>query len=190
MRNPIDLEEVLTRSYVELADGPPRIPRDYPTIAELMRTAKPLHEVIRVDAYISDGYVPDNDMKIDLYKRIRDAGSIEALDSFVEELEDRFGPVPAELRALVDVQALRVLGRRTGVARISVEDGKVEARFATGREPRPGALRDVLGGCEVPLEFDARGGLSVRFAAPRDRREALRLGRKVLMHFASCGSVT
>lgn len=52
MRNGLDTEEVLKRSYMELADLTPRIPRDYPTIAELMRQARPLHEFISVDAFI------------------------------------------------------------------------------------------------------------------------------------------
>jgi NAD-reducing hydrogenase small subunit len=52
MRNPLDVEDVLHRSYVELADVTPRIPREYQTIAEMMPTARPLHEVIRVDAFI------------------------------------------------------------------------------------------------------------------------------------------
>jgi len=52
MRNSFDTEEVLHRSYVELADLTPRVPRDYPTIAELMRQARPLHEFITVDAFI------------------------------------------------------------------------------------------------------------------------------------------
>jgi NAD-reducing hydrogenase small subunit len=37
---------------VELSDFNPRIPREYPTIAELMPQARPLHESIKVDAYI------------------------------------------------------------------------------------------------------------------------------------------
>ena len=52
MRNRSDTEEVLHRSYVELADLTPQIPRDYPTIAELMPQARPLHEFITVDAFI------------------------------------------------------------------------------------------------------------------------------------------
>lgn len=52
MRNPLPVEDVLTRSYVDLADVNPRIPRSYPTIAELMRSARPLHEIIPVDAFI------------------------------------------------------------------------------------------------------------------------------------------
>ncbi len=52
LRNAHDLDVVLNRAYVELADVTPQIPRDYPTIAELLTTARPLHEIITVDAYI------------------------------------------------------------------------------------------------------------------------------------------
>ncbi|HTY00327.1 MAG TPA: oxidoreductase [Bacteroidota bacterium] len=52
LRNAHDREAVLNRAYVELADVTPQVPRDYPTIAELMATAHPLHEIITVDAYI------------------------------------------------------------------------------------------------------------------------------------------
>jgi NAD-reducing hydrogenase small subunit len=52
MRNHLTVDAVLNRSYVELSDMHPHIPRDYPTIAELMKQARPLHEIIPVDAYI------------------------------------------------------------------------------------------------------------------------------------------
>ena len=52
MRNALTREAVLDRSYVQLADITPQIPRDYQTIAELMKQARPLHELITVDAYI------------------------------------------------------------------------------------------------------------------------------------------
>jgi NAD-reducing hydrogenase small subunit len=52
MRNHLTTDAVLSRSYVELADVTPQIPRDYQTIAELMTTARPLHEIITVDAFL------------------------------------------------------------------------------------------------------------------------------------------
>jgi NAD-reducing hydrogenase small subunit len=52
MRNRVTSEELLHRSYVELADITPQIPRDYASIAEMMPEARPLHEVIKVDAFI------------------------------------------------------------------------------------------------------------------------------------------
>ena len=52
MRNGFPVEEVLQRSYIDLADITPQIPRAYQTIAELMPQARPLHELIKVDAFM------------------------------------------------------------------------------------------------------------------------------------------
>jgi len=52
MRNHIPVDDVLKRSYIELADITPQIPRNHNTIAELMKKAIPVHEVIKVDAFI------------------------------------------------------------------------------------------------------------------------------------------
>jgi hypothetical protein len=60
----------------------------------------------------------------------------------------------------------------------------VEAEFAPGFEPKPGRIRAAVEASEIPLEFDARRGLAVKFPAAGGRREALRLGRKVLKRFA------
>jgi len=139
---------------------------------------------VKIDAYIPDQYVADNDMKIDIYKRIRDARTVDEVQELASELRDRFGPVPREVEALLEVQALRLVCQAAGVRRVGLFDGAVEARFASGREPKPKQMKKVLARCDVPLEFDSRGGLLVRFPAPRDRRGALRLARKVLNDFA------
>ena len=52
MRNPFPLQEIQSRSYIELADKNPRIPDDYMCIAQLLKTARPLHEIIKIDAWL------------------------------------------------------------------------------------------------------------------------------------------
>jgi len=52
MRNTVPLDEVTKRAYLELADGSAHVPNEYVTIAQLLKVAKPLHEVIPVDAYL------------------------------------------------------------------------------------------------------------------------------------------
>jgi NAD-reducing hydrogenase small subunit len=52
MRNPLPLDKVMQRSYIELSDRSPQIPADHPTIASMMPQARPLHEIIPVDAFI------------------------------------------------------------------------------------------------------------------------------------------
>jgi transcription-repair coupling factor (superfamily II helicase) len=153
-------------------------------------TEKPEASVdIKIDAYIPDSYIADNDMKIDIYKRIRDAAALDDVDGLAGELADRFGRLPPEVAGLLEVQALRVACEAAGVRRIGLSRGTVEAEFAPGREPKPGRIRNALRECETPLEFDARAGLIVKFASPGGRREALRLGRKVLKRFADSANL-
>ena len=52
MRNRFSPDEILHRAYVELAEGDPTIPSEFTTIAKLMPKARPLHEVITVDAFL------------------------------------------------------------------------------------------------------------------------------------------
>lgn len=52
MRNRFSPDEIMHRSYIELADGDPTVPSEFMTIAKLLPQAKPLHEVIKVDAFI------------------------------------------------------------------------------------------------------------------------------------------
>ena len=52
MRNKFTTEDISHRAYIELADKNPRIPDEYVTIARILKNARPLHEVIKVDAWL------------------------------------------------------------------------------------------------------------------------------------------
>ncbi len=52
MRNSCPVDELLARSYVELADGPPTVPAAFSVLAPLLPQARPLHEFVRVDAFL------------------------------------------------------------------------------------------------------------------------------------------
>lgn len=52
MRNRWSPDELLHRAYVELAEGDPTVPSEFTTIAKLLPQARPLHEFVRVDAWL------------------------------------------------------------------------------------------------------------------------------------------
>lgn len=61
-----------------------------------------------VSAFIPDGYMPEEE-KIYVYRRIKDAGSLQAIMDLEEELVDRFGKFPPPLENLLDIGRIRVL---------------------------------------------------------------------------------
>jgi len=60
MRNKFSTEEISRRAYIELADKNPAIPNEYINLAQLLKTARPLHEIIKVDLWLH-GCPPTSD---------------------------------------------------------------------------------------------------------------------------------
>lgn len=52
MRNQFSADEIVRRSYVELADDASVLPLEPTSIAQLMPSAVPLHAIIKVDAFL------------------------------------------------------------------------------------------------------------------------------------------
>ena len=80
---------------------------------------------IAVSAYIPSEYVPLEAAKIDLHRRMAMASSLEDVGALRDEIEDRFGPVPPPVEALLSVQRVRVKLRAAGATQIAVRSGRV-----------------------------------------------------------------
>jgi transcription-repair coupling factor (superfamily II helicase) len=76
---------------------------------------------IDVDAYIPDSYVADSLQKINLYKKFRTVTTLEDLDELEEEIVDRFGDYPNEVRDLLTVGKLKGMATRLGIETITQE---------------------------------------------------------------------
>lgn len=55
------------------------------------------HALLNVDTHISSDYVMDNDLKIEIHRKINEIDSLEKLEEVQKELEDRFGKVDENL---------------------------------------------------------------------------------------------
>ena len=80
---------------------------------------------IPVSAYIPGDYVTLEAAKIDLHRRIGLAADLEEVASLRAEVEDRFGPVPPPVDALLAVQRLRIKLRGAGATQLAVRSGRV-----------------------------------------------------------------
>jgi transcription-repair coupling factor (superfamily II helicase) len=71
-----------------------------------------------VGGRISPEWIPEEDVRIGLYVRLARIGDLPELDSFEEELVDRFGDPPEDARHLLALARLRVLAREARIERI------------------------------------------------------------------------
>ncbi|HEX2030570.1 MAG TPA: transcription-repair coupling factor, partial [Actinomycetota bacterium] len=101
-------------------------------VAELKGEPLVEEKEIRVDlpvrAFLPVGYLGQESLRIELYRRIASARTDAELDTVVAEAEDRFGPMPPEAGTLVAVARLRVACREAGAVEVSVFRGQVRIR--------------------------------------------------------------
>ena len=91
--------------------------------------AEPAWEPVRldvpVDAYVPADYIPYEVAKIDVHRRIAAAREPADLGAIVEELEDRFGPIPAPVENLVRLQEARIKLGRAGARTVEFRSGRL-----------------------------------------------------------------
>ena len=73
---------------------------------------------LKVPAFIPENYVPDTEQRLHLYRELAMARSLEEIDTFREELEDRFGPLPPEVENLINLARIKVHLRQLGVRKL------------------------------------------------------------------------
>jgi transcription-repair coupling factor (superfamily II helicase) len=113
----------------------------------LRRGEPPAEREVRVElpvsAYVPAAYVPFEAAKIDLHRRIATAADEAAVGRLRAECEDRFGPVPPPVDALLRVQALRLKLRRAGAGQLAARGGRVVIAPVSLTSVALRALRDA-----------------------------------------------
>ncbi|MBK9030850.1 MAG: transcription-repair coupling factor [Myxococcales bacterium] len=86
---------------------------------------------VDVPGYIPDDYVPDPGQRLDLYKRLSAIEDEDECRALLDELADRFGPVPGETLLLADLMIVKALARRLDATTIEL----TRVRLAIGLAP-------------------------------------------------------
>ncbi|PQP40510.1 transcription-repair coupling factor [Mycolicibacterium austroafricanum] len=71
-----------------------------------------------VDAHLPPDYIGSDRLRLEAYRRLAAAPDDAAVDAVIEELVDRYGPLPEPAQRLVAVARLRLLARAHGVTEI------------------------------------------------------------------------
>jgi transcription-repair coupling factor (superfamily II helicase) len=102
------------------------------SVAEMKGEPPPEEKELRIDlpvkAFVPPGWVAQEALRLDLYRRISTAGDHEALDRVREETVDRYGALPPEVDVLFAVASLRVTCARLGVEEVTTFRDQVRLR--------------------------------------------------------------
>ena len=73
---------------------------------------------IKIDAYIKNSYIEDENQKIEIYKKISCIENKKDMKFVKDELIDRFSNVPLEVQNLIKISYIRALGKKIGFSQI------------------------------------------------------------------------
>jgi transcription-repair coupling factor (superfamily II helicase) len=98
-------------------------------VAELR--GEPIHSevdpelTIETPGFIPDDYVPDPGQRLELYKRLSAVGDDDELQSVMNEIADRYGPVPGDVVLLAELMGIKAMARRLGVLALEISSSRV-----------------------------------------------------------------
>jgi transcription-repair coupling factor (superfamily II helicase) len=86
---------------------------------------EPVRLDLNVDAYVPADYIPYEQAKVDVHRRIAGAREVADLGLLREELLDRFGVLPAPLENLIQLQIARIKLGQAGATTVSFRGGRL-----------------------------------------------------------------
>ena len=104
--------------------------------------------------------LPTYESRLEIYKRLAKAMDADDLDEAAKEIEDRFGPMPGELRTLLEVMEVRARLKRLNARGMKVGGGSVavEWRYSRSAPPEPSLLGDPGLARQNRVKMSASGG--------------------------------
>jgi transcription-repair coupling factor (superfamily II helicase) len=138
--------------------------------AEPAQDGEPLPEPVRldvnVDAYVPADYIPYEQAKIEVHRRVAGAVEVAEVERLREELEDRFGPVPESLENLLALQRARIKFGEAGARTVSFRGDRLAVVPIELDSARARRLRE-----ELPDALYESGRSQVSVRVPKDGSE-------------------
>jgi transcription-repair coupling factor (superfamily II helicase) len=86
---------------------------------------EPVRLDVNVDAYVPSDYIPYEQAKVDVHRRIAGAREVADLALLRDELEDRFGELPEPLENLIALQQARIKLGQAGARAVTFRGGRL-----------------------------------------------------------------
>ncbi len=98
-----------------------------------------------VPAFIPVDFIPEVNLRLQLYRRLADLRDDKAIEDMRAELTDRFGPLPEAIQGLLFQLKVKLRAARASVTAIASEDSQISIRLPYLAEVDRAALQQYLG---------------------------------------------
>jgi len=142
---------------------------------------------VNLPAFLPSEYISDTDVRLNLYRRLSGLREDSELEAMVEEMQDRFGPLPQEVSNLVGVMSVRLLLKRTGIGRLDVAPEGLSLTFSPDTKVRPEKVVELVRRAPGRFGFLSDRKLRVRLSN-RPPLEGLSEAKKIVRELEASAS--
>ncbi len=108
-----------------------------------------------IASLIPETYVADLQVRLGLYRRLSGLGSRAEIDEFAGELEDRFGALPDQVKALLDIIEIKAFCAAAGIAQVDAGPKGAVLQFRNNEFANPAGLVEFMQGARGAARLQA-----------------------------------
>lgn len=109
---------------------------------------------IKVNGYIPEDYISENETKIDIYKKIASIQDEDDYSEIIDELIDRFGDVPKPIVNIMDVSIIKAFCARLSIESIKEIKGELFLQFSSPDKISLEKLKYLTENYKKEMRFD------------------------------------
>ncbi|MFT3893750.1 MAG: transcription-repair coupling factor [Anaerolineales bacterium] len=113
----------------------------------LSSLTQPISMPVNVDLPLAVGipaeYIPDQDLRLRLYRRIADLRDETEVDALSSEFKDRFGPLPEMVQNLFYQMQVKLRAENAGLSSVNWESGQIVLKYPSVDGKEPSRLADL-----------------------------------------------
>jgi transcription-repair coupling factor (superfamily II helicase) len=110
-----------------------------------------------LELHLPASYVPESQQKVEIYRRIADARTLDDVESIREEVIDRFGKPPQSAKNLFDAAAVKISASLLEIEKVRLRSGRANLFFVENRLLTRAEVEAFRRATDQPMEFSLIG---------------------------------
>jgi transcription-repair coupling factor (superfamily II helicase) len=115
-----------------------------------------------LDIYIPQSYISDSQQRVEVYRKLSEAKSVQEVKEVEEEIMDRFGPPKKEVQDLLHFTCAKITAAQLGITRLSLKKDMLSFEFSEEKRLGRKEIENLRQKIELPVEFV--GGKALRIS--------------------------
>lgn len=110
-----------------------------------------------IELHLSDKYVTDRQQKVDIYRRLANARTLDEVENIRDEVTDRFGKLPQSAINLFEATAVKISAAVLEIEKVKLRHGIVNLIFNKDRTLSRAEVEAFRKATDRPMEFSLAG---------------------------------